>query len=51
MKKCFLMFVFFVVMLLIAALTDRADAMISENNAVEYADAEVFLADDQLSKE
>ena len=36
------MFTILVVMLFIAALTDKAEIMISENQVVDYADAQVF---------
>ena len=41
------MFVFFVVMLLIAALTET-EGMISENNVADYIDAEPLLISDNL---
>ncbi len=47
MKKCFIMFVFFVVMLLIAALTET-EVMISENEADYYMDTESRLISDNL---
>ena len=38
---------FFVVMLIIAALTENAEVMISENNVADYAAAEnLFTSDD-----
>ncbi len=42
------MFAFFVVMLILAALTDNAEVMISESNVVGYADAENLLTSDEL---
>lgn len=42
------MFVFFVVMLVIAALTDNAEVMISENSVVGFADAENLLTSEEL---
>ena len=48
MKKCFIMFAFFVVMLLIAALTDNTEVMISESNVAGYADADNRLTIDEL---
>lgn len=47
MKKCFIMFVFFVMMLLIAVLTE-SEVMISENDVVEYIDTEPQLISDNL---
>jgi len=44
------MFVFFVVMLVIAALTDNAEDMISESNVAGYTDAEILLTIDELRK-
>ncbi len=43
------MFVFFVLMLLIATLTDKAEVMISESEVAGYADMEILLANDELS--
>lgn len=48
MKKCIIMFVFFVVMLLIAALTDNTETMIPESSVVDYVDAEIVLTTDEL---
>lgn len=47
MKKCFIMFAFFVVMLIIAAITDKSEAMISERNVNGYADAEMLLVNEE----
>jgi len=44
------MFVFFVVMLVIAALTDNAEVMISESNVAGYTDVEILLTSDELRK-
>lgn len=41
------MFTILVVMLLIAALADRTEVMVLENKVVDYADAEVFLANEE----
>jgi hypothetical protein len=47
MKKCLMMFVFFVVMLAIAAITD-VETMLSENNTVSYADTEKRLTSKEI---
>ncbi len=41
------MFAFFVVMLLIAAITDKAEVMISKRNVIGYADNEMLLVNEE----
>lgn len=48
MKKCFIMFLFFVLMLLIAALTDNTQVIIQENQGDEYANIEIPMTGDQV---
>ncbi len=48
MKKCFIMFLFFVLMLLIAALTDNAQVIIQESQGVEYANVEIPMTGDEV---
>lgn len=44
MKKCFIMFLFFVLMLLIAALTEMTPGIIQDNQGIEFANADLPLS-------
>lgn len=49
MKKCFIMFLFFVLMLLIAALMENTQALVPENRGMEYVNAEFSIAAEEVN--